>query len=87
MRDPNTEDAIARELGGHGGHPSCDTFNYSMKRAAQSFFPVWDQDGCYCMFDKCCDLFRLNQEQRIIVRECMEKHGMIDHCGVKDDDK
>ena len=50
---------ILWELGDYGGRPSCDNYNYAMRRAAESFFPVWEKDRSFAMFERCCDLHAL----------------------------
>ena len=72
MRNPNQEDRVLRELENCAG---CGSYGYSMKRAAELFFPVWEKDGSFAMLDKCCELVALSGSQRRIVRECLERHG------------
>ena len=71
----NRECVVCRELGNYGGNPSCDTYNYAMKRAAEMFFPVWEKDKSFAMFDKCCEFLFLGKDQKRIVRECLERNG------------
>jgi hypothetical protein len=81
IRDAMVEDSDAErnkvivELGHYYGNPSCDPYNYGMRRTAEAFFPVWDSDKSFAMFDKCCEMFFLDEEQKRIVRECLERHG------------
>lgn len=72
MRCSNT-DAVMRELENWGG--SYSSFGYRMKRTAETFFPVFEKDGSYAMFEKCCEMHVLNAEQRRITRECLERNG------------
>ena len=67
---------IFRELGNWDGRPSCDLYNYQMRSAAEMFFPVFEVDQSYAMFFECCDRNALTVEQRRIVRQVCEKHGM-----------
>lgn len=67
---------ILRELGNWNGQMSCVPFNYRMRRTAEMFFPAFELDQSYAMFDKCCELNALSDEQKRIVREVCEKHGM-----------
>ena len=74
VEDSTTErDKVLRELENWGGRYS--PYGYSMKRAAEMFFPVWDKDWSFFMLDKCCELLALNGKQKRIIRECLEKHG------------
>lgn len=66
------------ELGDYGGNPSCDSYNYAMRRAAETFFPVWDKDRSFAMFERCCDMHALGVEQRLIVRRKLEQNGFTE---------
>ena len=70
---------IFRELGNWGGQPSCDLYNYQMRTAAEMFFSIFEADQSYARFDECCDHCYINAEQRKIVRQVCEKHGMKEH--------
>ena len=72
------ENSILRELGNWYGQSSCDPFNYHMRSAAEMFFSVWEMDKSFFMLDKCCQLCGCDDKQKIIIQECMERHGMIE---------
>jgi hypothetical protein len=76
--EQNRHEKVLWELGHYGGNMSCDYYNYAMRRTAETFFPVWDKDRSFAMFDKCCDIHALGVEQRIIVRNCLKRHGFVE---------
>lgn len=67
---------VLRELSNYGGNPSCDSYNYRMRRAAEKFFMVYEIDNSIEMFNDCCDAHCLNESQRKIVWDCMERNGI-----------
>ena len=72
------EATILWELSHYRTEPSCASYNYAMRRTAEMFFAIWNIDKSFAMFDKCCELNALDVEQAVIVRGCMERHGMKD---------